>query len=202
MPFYGSDCVSFSFHFSSFRPGFRAIRVAARLTHRRVMVVIVSVPLRAFSGNGFPANPHVRKTQARAETQSAQRKTIFSLSSVMANLVIQRACKKPHVIEYKQLRIESPFPTLRSPRSLREKNRVPPKIFSLFTCVPIRCGIVPLCGALWAPLLFDILTRFRRAYGAARRGKTGRNGHEASGQWLVASDEPEWRQGSRLNAKG
>ena len=28
MPFYGPDCVSFSFHFSSLRPGFRAIRLA------------------------------------------------------------------------------------------------------------------------------------------------------------------------------
>jgi len=37
------------------------------------MVVIVSVPPRAFSVNGFPASSHVRKTQARAERREKQR---------------------------------------------------------------------------------------------------------------------------------
>jgi hypothetical protein len=69
MPFYGSDCISFSFHFSSLHPGFRTIRLPivvscsnATLTPLMVLFlavvifVILNMPLQAFSVNRFQAN--------------------------------------------------------------------------------------------------------------------------------------------------
>ena len=49
MPFYESNCADFPFHFSSLRPGFRAIRLAPWLIHRRIVIkrAADSHPIRA-----------------------------------------------------------------------------------------------------------------------------------------------------------
>ncbi len=81
MPFYGSDCISFSFHFSSLRPGFRAIRVAARLTHRRILV------WHAADGHSIRASGHCRDRQ-------------FAIAGVFC----QRISNQPHVLVPQHLR--------------------------------------------------------------------------------------------------